>query len=143
MKTLDAGMTQVDQELAGGQVKRIFQHKLMAGLMLPALGRVIQKAANSQMTSTMAATACALERYRLEQGAYPKQLADLVPKFIKRVPLDIMSGQPLRYQLNADGTFKLYSFGRNGVDDGGSVGLYKSGNINPEEGDWVWQYPAR
>ena len=38
----------------------------------------------------------------------------------------------------------MYSFGRNGVDDGGKVVLLSSsGNANVELGDWVWKYPAR
>lgn len=143
VKALDATGKQIQQELAGSDVQRIFQHKLMAGMLLPALGNVIRKAANSHMANTLAATACSLERYRLDHGAYPPDLAELTPKYMRQVPQDLMSGQALKYQVNADGTFKLYSFGRNGVDDGGTVVLLKSGNVNQEEGDWVWQYPVR
>lgn len=53
-----------------------------------------------------------------------------------------MSDQALKYQLKPDGTFLLYSFGRNGVDDGGNVVLKTSGAVDQNEGDWGWQYPS-
>jgi hypothetical protein len=46
-------------------------------------------------------------------------LDELVPEFISAVPIDPMDIQPLRYKLNADGTFVLYSVGEDGKDDGG------------------------
>lgn len=143
LQASEEAFQQLEWEIGGSDIRRLFHHRIFAGLMLPGLGKVIHKAANSQMASTMAATACALERYRLAHGAYPSRLDELTPKFLKQVPLDLISGQPLKYQLNADGTFKLYSFGRNGVDDGGTVVFTDSGSINQNEGDWVWQYPAR
>jgi hypothetical protein len=45
----------------------------------------------------VAEAACALERYYLAKGAYPKMLAELVPEYINGVPRDFMDGQPLRY----------------------------------------------
>ena len=34
------------------------------------------------------------------------------------MPIDLMSAKPLRYRLNADGSFTLYSVGEDGRDDG-------------------------
>jgi hypothetical protein len=54
-----------------------------------------------------------------------------------------MDGKDLRYRLNADGTYLLYSVGEDGVDNGGDP--------TPKEGkgpgfrngrDWVWPRPA-
>ncbi len=58
-------------------------------------------------------------RYQLKHGAAPKELNALVPEFLASVPMDPMSGKPLCYRLNADGTFTLYSTGEDGKDDGG------------------------
>jgi hypothetical protein len=55
-----------------------------------------------------------------------------------------MTGQPFKYQRNADGSFLLYSVGFNKTDDGGTVVLGQSGkSVDLRRGDWVWRYPAR
>src|SRR5262249_54922795 len=40
----------------------------------------------------------ALERYRLDKGAWPAKLEELTPKLLKKVPLDPFDGKPLRYR---------------------------------------------
>ena len=42
-----------------------------------------------------------------------------MPEFLPALPRDLMAGQPLRYRLNPDGSFILYSVGEDGRDDGG------------------------
>lgn len=93
-------------------------------------------------------TAIALKRYQLKRGNYPSTLNALVPEFLPSVPLDPVDGQPLRYRLNADGMFLLYSVGPNGKDDGGNPALEKGVEgsnfywLNPHALDWVWPRPA-
>lgn len=65
-------------------------------------------------------TAIALRRHQLRHGRYPKSLDALVPDFLSAVPRDVFDGQPLRYRLQADGEYLLYSVGENGVDEGGN-----------------------
>lgn len=100
--------------------------------------RVIASEAEKQL----AVGAIALKRYRLKHGRYPPDLASLVPEFLSGVPRDPVDGQPLRYRLNPDGTFLLYSIGSDGKDDGGDP----KGTSNPlgffEGRDWVWPRPA-
>lgn len=91
----------------------------------------------------MVSAAIALKRYELRHGTSPATLADLVPEFLARIPLDYIDGQPLRYRLNARGGFTLYSVGEDGVDNGGDAASFGSGH--PEESadswtglDWVW-----
>ena len=94
------------------------------------------------MYATMAAeaarkiviTAIALKRYQLKHGNYPPNLSTLVPIFMSAVPRDPVDGQSLRYRLNPDGTFLLYSIGENGKDDGGDAS-------NPEMDDYNWEDP--
>jgi hypothetical protein len=81
-----------------------------------------------------------LERHRLANGSYPEKLDALAPRFLEKIPLDVFDGKPLRYRLQSDGTFLLYSIGVNQTDDSGKVVLRESGGLNLEEGDWVWSY---
>jgi hypothetical protein len=59
-----------------------------------------------------------------------------------------VDGESLRYKLNSDGTFLLYSVGENGVDDGGNPLLEKGVTSssfswqNIHALDWVWPQPA-
>ena len=64
--------------------------------------------------------AFALAEYRTAAGSYPQKLADLVPKYLAKVPDDIFSEKPPIYKPAKDG-YLLYSFGANGKDDGGKT----------------------
>ncbi len=96
-----------------------------------------------QAYADLARVACALERYRLANGRFPDMLDALAPKFIAKLPHDVINGQPLKYRRTDEGQFVLYSVGSNETDDGGAVSLNKEGKPNWHEGDWVWRYPAR
>ena len=123
------------------QEGRLFN--MLARILLPALGRAAEKSARAQTSVDLARVACALERYRVANGQFPETLAGLAPKFIEKLPHDVINGEPLKYRCTDDGQFVLYSVGWNETDDGGTVGLTKNGNLNPDQGDWVWRYPAR
>ena len=70
-----------------------------------------------------ARTACAVERWRLvHPDRLPDSLAELVPKFLDRIPVDPIDGQPLRYRKTARG-YCIYSIGTNLQDDGGLEAL--------------------
>jgi hypothetical protein len=90
-------------------------------------------------------TAIALKRFRLRNGSFPSSLTELVPEFLKTVPIDPMSGQPLLYRLNADGSYTLWSVGEDGNDDGGDpdpVGVVKEIDLWSGR-DAVWPVPDR
>jgi hypothetical protein len=80
---------------------------------------LLRRTLDSELEKQLTATAIALKRYELREGKYPSALSRLVPEFLQALPRDLVDGQPLRYRLNADGTFLLYSIGENGRDDGG------------------------
>jgi hypothetical protein len=91
----------------------------------------------------MVITSIALKRYELRHGQLPQSLALLVPEFLAQAPHDFMDGQPLRYRVNGDGSFALYSVGEDGQDDGGdssaAVSDKERQNESPWAGrDWVW-----
>ncbi len=89
------------------------------------LGRVNVDRANEEAVYRLADTLLAIAEYRASRGgALPKRLDDLVPVFLKSVPLDPFDGQPLRYRQtilpSGFDEITLYSVGENGVDDGAS-----------------------
>jgi hypothetical protein len=79
---------------------------------------------------------CALERYRLTNGAYPAALDDLLPHYLTALPQDLIGGERLHYRRTEDGKFLLYSIGWNETDDGGQI---PKDPRDWEKGDWVWQ----
>jgi hypothetical protein len=125
---------------AGTKFGIILRHRLMARMLLPALGRVVTRAATAQTAFNQAAIACALERYRLANGHYPETLMALAPRFISSLPDDVVTGEPYKYRLTDDGRFVLYSVGWDEKDDGGVPGKLL---FDQEKGDWVWEYPAK
>ncbi|MGO8931434.1 MAG: hypothetical protein ACLQU3_31655 [Limisphaerales bacterium] len=122
---------------------RIRPYDAFSRLLLPALGRAAEKFARAQCSADLARVACAPERYRLANGQFPDTLEALAPKFIEKLPYDVINGQPLKYRRTDDGQFVLYSVGLNETDDGGQIVLTKSGNADINKGDWVWRYPAK
>ena len=92
-------------------------------------------------------TAIGLKRHELRHGKLPATLAALVPEFLPSLPRDFMDGQPLRYRLNGNGTFLLYSVGDDVQDDGGDAFPKTAHRDDPSHlwngRDWVWpQLPA-
>ena len=118
-------------------------YKTFARMLFPAIENAVKKLTYAQSSANMARVAIAQERYRLAHGEYPDSLEALVPQFIEKIPHDVIGGQPLHYRRTDDGQFVLYSIGWNETDDGGVVGLLKSGAVDINKGDWVWRYPAK
>ena len=121
--------------------QRVSPYDFFSASVFPAIGRIAEKFARAQSALDLARVACALERYRLARGRYPETLDPLVPQFLEKLPHDVITGQPLKYRLIADGQFLLYSVGWNETDDGGTVASTKDGGADWEKGDWVWRYP--
>jgi hypothetical protein len=81
------------------------------------------------------AVAFALARYKADRGGYPKELAELAPKYLARVPGDVFSCKPLVYRSGGGG-YVLYSVGVNGRDDGG-----RGSSDTPKGDDLVIRMP--
>lgn len=96
-----------------------------------------------EIQRSLVVTAIALKRYRNAHGASPRDLGLLVPEFLSALPRDPVDGQPLRYKLNTDGSFCLYSVGEDGVDNGGDASPGTIGSKQWTRGrDVVWPAPA-
>ena len=104
----------------------------------------ILKPARAEADRAQCITAIALKRYSLRYGKLPDTLSALVPEFIAAVPVDYLDGQPIKYRLNADGSFTLYSVGEDGKDDGGDMKLSEGSKSRDlwKRRDYVWPAPA-
>ena len=119
-------------------------YNIFARLLFPAVSKSAAKFANAQSLIDLATVACALERHRLANGQFPEQLDLLVPRFIAKIPTDVINGDLLIYRRESDGKYTLYSVGWNEKDDNGEVSIRGGGTApDPNEGDWVWRYPVK
>jgi hypothetical protein len=128
--------------LPSDSVRYLLHRVYLKGGPNDSLPAVVLKAARGQAWVRLAETACRLEGYRLENGAYPERLDLLVPRWAASVPSDPMNDQPLRYETDgADrARFRLWSVGANLTDDGGRLARRPEvlhGNL-----DWAWTWPS-
>jgi hypothetical protein len=116
---------------------------IFAQLMFGSLSNSLARRFLVEAERNMAVAAIALKRYSLCHSKLPSQLSDLVPEFMASVPIDCMDGQPLRYRLNTNGTFLLYSIGKDVRDDGGDPrSLDGKSKFYSAGRDLVWPLPA-
>ncbi len=105
----------------------------------------VDRAVECETQRELTVAAIALRRYELRHGKPAPNLAALVPEFLPELPRDYMDGKPLRYRLNPDGSFLLYSVGQDGRDDGGNAAPSSGAGSKPnlQNGrDLVWPAPA-
>ncbi len=92
-------------------------------ILMPASARVSEIMYRGKMGHESTLTVLALKRWRLEKGAYPQTLDELITGgFLKELPLDPYSDKPLVYR-KTDDNFILYSLGPNFKDDNGEVAM--------------------
>jgi hypothetical protein len=100
----------------------------------------------AQTGVNQAIAACALERYRIEHGKYPDNLAAANHPGEKPIPLDIISGKPMGYRKTPDGRYLIWCVGFSGLDHGGLRMLDPKDPAHTQfsspayKGDWVWSY---
>ena len=108
---------------------------LLTRQLSPDLG-CLYRAMQTETRRQMTITAIALQRYRLRTGNFPSRLDELQRELLPNPPhVDWMAGRPLRYRLNPDGSFSLYTVGINARDDGGDA--------TPEEGSFISIWDGR
>lgn len=95
------------------------------------LAQAVTRSLQGEENLRLLTVACALERYRIANHAYPETLDQLVPQYLKEVPTGVLAGQSLKYR-ESNGRFLLWTAGWDGVDENG-----KSSRGKPEIGDWV------
>lgn len=72
----------------------------------------------------------AVMRYKREHGQFPESLDDLLGNYITELPIDQLSGDPLKYLRTEDG-FQIYSVGLDEDDDGGAPLMVLSDGGSP------------
>jgi len=120
--------TRLSAELAGSdeQIGARFHNGFdsyrfsMSGTVFINWRRVFENVMRQETQRSLLIAAIALQRYQLRYGKPPPDLESLAPEFLHAVPVDYMNGQPLHYRVEPDGSFRLYSVGRDGKDDGGN-----------------------
>ncbi|HEX3890223.1 MAG TPA: hypothetical protein VHX90_05170, partial [Verrucomicrobiae bacterium] len=142
-KTISQAKIRAADNALGQEIRHRTPENVLETLLLPALDGAARKCAYAQSSVNLARVAIALERYRLANGNYPDSLDAITAQFPNGIPHDIINGQPLHYRRTENGQFVLYSVGWNETDDGGVVGLTKSGAPDINRGDWVWRYPQK
>ncbi len=92
---------------------------ILTRMIVPALTRMLDKAAEADAARLTARAALAAAAYRANQGKLPARLDDLVPQYLDAVPTDPFDGKPIRMAVAATGVV-FYSVGEDLKDDGGS-----------------------
>lgn len=85
-------------------------------------------------------TAIALELYRRAHGKYPDSLDALTPALLPSVPVDRITGDPVRYRI-ADGKPLIYSLGADRDNDGGRAATRGSAEAEAVRAA-LWQVPS-
>ena len=123
-----------------GRIPKGFRpHTFVATHVVAGSTRAVQCVAFQQVCADETQVACALERHRLVDGELPETLEALCPRFLDKVPHDIISGQPLKYRREGNTGFVIYSVGWNETDEGGIAPLTENGMSDMSASDWVWQ----
>jgi hypothetical protein len=61
----------------------------------------------------------AIVMFKRDEGRLPQKLDELTPKYLDKIPDDPFDGKQMKYRVNADGTWVVYSVSYDGKDDGG------------------------
>ena len=75
---------------------------------------------NIEAALSCAIVAVAAERFRLANQRWPQSTEELTPRYLKSAPVDLYSGQPLRF-VHKGSALIIYSIGTNQQDDGGKM----------------------
>jgi hypothetical protein len=104
--------------VSGKKAKGEMIGNILVTLMIPAVRKIDSACDRARQVQDNVKLGFALAWYQRDHGKYPKELADLTPKYLAKVPSDLFSGGGLIYRPEKDG-YLFYSVGVNGQDDGG------------------------
>lgn len=116
---------------------------VLSVLLLSGAPQVMEAAVRDQAVLSCARIALAAERFRLGQQRWPKELAELCPKYLTEVPQDPFAGAPFRIRATEDGVV-IYSVGKDRKDDGGTnLRLFTVQPPGSDLGIQLWNPPQR
>lgn len=90
----------------------------LAVALVPSLDRAALQGEQLVQARDAALVVIAITLFERREGRLPSTLDELVPELLPRVPLDLFTGEPIRYRVEGD-TFVLWSVGNDYIDDGG------------------------
>ncbi len=103
---------------------------IMSSIALPSVFRYFDKTTYHQTEFLLGRLGLASAAYRSDHGKYPATLNALVPKYIREIPKDPFSGEPLKMKAVNDGLI-LYGVGEDLKDGDGAAydNVTKQGDI--------------
>ena len=120
--------------------------KIFMDMMMPAFDQITLAGERTECARNAAMIGVAAYRFRLRHDRFPETANELVPKFLPSIPMDVITGHPLKYQLQG-GLPMIYSVGVDLDDDGGVESLDSDGkpvlsvinNLGSKtiDGDWI------
>jgi hypothetical protein len=111
----------IDDELLAMQTGPLSKFRyLFVNLLLPAYDGVRHGYARLQGEREGVLIGLALELYRREHGNWPATLVELSPRWLPELPVDRITGEPLKYKI-IDNRPVVYSVGVDRIDDGGKL----------------------
>lgn len=105
---------------------------LLVSLIMPAFETAVRQGEHVAFVRDTALVVIAIELHRRREGRLPSTLDELVPGLLPRVPLDLFTGEPIRYRVEGD-SFVVWSVGNDYIDDGGEV----DGTNHSQESGWT------
>jgi hypothetical protein len=98
--------------------RRNFNPLLDRGFPVGAFSQAVD--ATQLVVDRASRVAVAIERFRRDRNALPASLPDLVPQYLREIPVDPYSGRPLLFRPAKD-AYTVYSVGPNQQDDQGDL----------------------
>jgi len=108
--------------------QEIPRYAVLTRIVAPVYESVVRRRDEAEVEQRLSEVAVALCVYRTQTGHYPTHLAEVIPIWGSKLPLDPHSNQPFIYKLTAHG-FELYGVGPNRRDDGGTNKKFPADDI--------------
>ncbi len=105
-------------EIADEARKKLY---IFTSMIVAGLGKATVKDATDRAEASFVIAALGIEMYRrAHQQQLPESLSELIPEYLRMVPIDPFDGKEIRYKQNGKG-YLLYSVDADGIDNGGEV----------------------
>ncbi len=112
----------------------------LEGILMPDFSKFMHLWKLDQARRDACATAIVAELYHRANKKWPESAADLASLCDGKAPQDPWNEKPIMMETDANG-FRMWSVGKNGVDDHGDIAQPKNSSDDSGSDDWVWLAP--